>query len=310
MNEYQQLVNSSQKKRISLTNSQIRSIKNMYVDIAKDLDNRLKVAKKGSLTERWLKDYKKQFQNDIKELNKVLERNIKNSMGESVNLPIDIQLSFFNMVDKQYNMDVSPRFSTMFTKIPNEVVAELISGEFYKDGKGLSKRIWFNQQKANADFDYIIQRGIAEKRSVYDIATDLSSYVNPEAEKTWDFKKIYPSVGNKKIEYNAFRLAVTSISHAYQLSMQRSCKANPFVEGIEWHTSNSHRGPCPTCQDRDGNIYEPDKLPLDHPIGVCHFTPVINRSLDSVAMQLRDWMNGGSDDMLDSWYKEYGTDFI
>ena len=125
----------------------------------------------------------------------------------------------------------------MFSKIPQQALEELVNGQFYKDGRGLSERIWLNEIKANADFDYIIQKGLAEKKNVYELARDLSDYVNPDVKKDWNFKNIYPSVGNKKIEYNSFRLAVTSISHAYQLSMQRSCKANPFVEGIEWHHS-------------------------------------------------------------------------
>jgi hypothetical protein len=300
------MVQEAQSQRVKLTKRQIKEIKKMYKDIANDLEEKLKSANKGTLTERWLKDYQKQFQQAIKDLNKVLDTSIKDSMTDSATLATDTQIGLFQLVDEKYSIDSASHFTNMFTKIPQSTVEELVNGKFYKDGKGLSKRVWSNEQKANADFDYIIQKGLAAKKSVYELASDLAKYVNPDSKKDWDFKKLYPSVGNKKIEYNAVRLAVTSISHAYQLSMQRSCKANPYVNKIMWHTSNSHRGPCALCQSREGHEYDPDKLPLDHPLGVCYFVPVVNKSLEDIGSELNAWLKGGNNDMLDQWYKDNG----
>lgn len=310
MNEYLKLVAEAQKQRMKLTHKQTYRIRKLYRDIARDLDKRIKQAPKNSLSERWLKDYQKQFKNDIKILNKILEVDIKKSMGKSAEIASNIQLNFFYMLDEKYNLDCKSHFANMFTKIPEEALKELINGGFYKDGKGLSKRIWFNENKANTEFDYILQKGLTEKKSVYDLANDLADYVNPSVKKEWDFKRIYPNVGNKKIEYNSFRLAVTSISHAYQLSMKKSCKANPFVEKIEWHTSSSHRDPCVVCQNREGKKYTPDELPMDHPNGVCYFTPVIDKSLDDIGSELHGWLHGGSNTKLDNWYREYGNEFV
>ncbi|WP_096635829.1 polymorphic toxin type 50 domain-containing protein [Clostridium cochlearium] len=310
MNEYLELVDKAQKQRIILTKKQMKNIRDLYRDVAKDLGKRAKRANKDSLSERWLLDYQKQFKKDIKELNKILRKDIEDSMLESARYANNIQLDFFNLLDIKYKLNSKETFSNMFSKIPQESLQELISGDFYKDGKGLSERLWFHEKEANANFDYIIQKGLVEKKSTYELAKDLSDYVNPEVKKDWSFKNIYPGVGNKKIEYNSFRLAVTSISHAYQLSMQRSCKANPFVEGIEWHTSNSHRGPCTLCQSREGKTYKPDELPLDHPNGVCYFTPVITKSMEDIGLELHDWLYGGSNSKLDDWYKEYGREFV
>ena len=301
------MVKKAQEARVDINKSQLKKIKKMYSEIAKDLENQLKTVKKDSLTERWLKDYQKQFKKAVQELNVVLAKDIKDNMGKAATLPVNMQMKLFNTIDSKYSLDSSAHFSNMFSRIPTEVLGELVNGKFYKDGRGLSPRIWGNAQKANADIDYIIQKGIAAKKSVYDLANDLVTHINPDSKKSWDFKKLYPSVGNRQIDYNAARLAVTSISHAYQLSMQRSCKANPFVEKIEWHTSNSHRTPCATCQSREGKQYDPDKLPLDHPWGVCYFTPVIEKSMSDVASELKDWMNGGSNEKLDSLFKDkYG----
>lgn len=303
MNEYLKLVEDAQKKRINLTREQQNRILKLYKDIAKELEKSIKKANPKSLNERWLIDYQKQFKKYIKDLNKTLKKDIESSMLKSAEYATGIQTDFFNLMDIRYGLNAKASFTNMFSKIPQESLKELISGEFYKDGKGLSKRLWFNEKKANGEFDYVIQKGLAEKRSVYDIASDLAKYVNTSVKKDWDFKKIYPNVGNKKIEYNSTRLAVTSISHAYQLSMKRSCKANPYVEGIQWHTSNSHRDPCQICLGREGIIYPPDKLPLDHPWGVCYFTPVIEKSLDDIGSELHNWLHGGSNSKLDNWYK-------
>lgn len=306
MNEYEKLVEEAQNKRLELTRKQIYRIKKMYIDIAKDLEKSIKQSSANSLTERWLKDYQKQFKNDIKQLNKVLKNDIEDSMLKSAEYAAGIQMNFFSLIGDTYNLNIKETFSSMFSRIPKEALKELINGEFYKDGKGLSKRIWFNENRANGEFDYIIQKGLAEKKSVYDLAKDLAAYVNPNVKKDWDFKRIYPSVGNKKIEYNSFRLAVTSISHAYQLSMKRSCKANPFVEEIEWHTSNSHRGPCELCRSREGKKYTPDELPMDHPNGICYFTPVVDKSMEDIGSELKNWVDGEPNSILDKWYEDNG----
>ncbi|MBU3185648.1 hypothetical protein [Clostridium estertheticum] len=309
-NEYLKLVAAAQGKRIKITKDSIRQTRDLYKDVAKDLSKRARGASKGSLNERWLKDYVKQLKSGIKELNKILKPNIENSMLKSAECASSIQLDFFNMLGIKYSLNNKESFSGMFSNIPKEALTELTNAGFYKDGKGLSQRIWANNGKANADFDYIIQKGIAEKKSTYDLANDLADFVNPEVRKSWDFKKIYPGVGNKKIEYNSLRLAITSISHAYQLSLQRSCKANPFVEGIQWNISNSHRGTCGLCKSRDKKIYKADDLPLDHPMGVCCFTPVIEKSMEDIGTELHGWLHEGNNTKLDGWYKEYGSEFI
>lgn len=306
MNEYLKLVDEAQKKRLKLTNDQVYQIKNMYNDISRDLIARLRTAPKGSMDERWLNDYRRQFRRDIAYLNEVLSKQLTGSMEQSAGYAANIQTEMFDLVSSKF--DISNSFSNMFTKVPTEVVGELVNGSFYKDGKGLSKRIWHNENKANGEFDYIIQKGLAEKRSIYDIASDLAKYVNPNVKNDWDFKKIYPGVGNKKIEYNSFRLAVTSISHAYQLSLKRSCNANPFVEGIQWHTGNSHRNTCSQCRDRDGVIYKAADLPMDHPNGLCYFTPVIEKSMEDIGTELRNWINGGSNPRLDEYFPNAAID--
>lgn len=309
-NEYLELVKNAQEKRIKLTNDNIKLVKNLYSDIARDLTKKIEKSSEKSLTERWLKDYRKQFNKEIKELNKILEGNLSESMLKSASLASNIQQDFFNEVSDKYKISFKDAFANMFSRIPQNAANELISGSFYKDGLGLSERLWMYKGKTNTQFDYIIEKGLLEKKNVYDLAKDLEIFINPNKRQEWDFQKIYPGIGSKKIEYNSFRLAVTSISHAYQLSMQRSCKNNPFVDGIQWHTSNSHRGPCSLCLSREGKIYKSDELPLDHPLGVCYFIPIVEKSMNDIGKELNKWVNGEENSKLDNWINKSNVDIL
>lgn len=304
-NEYLLLVEEAKKKQIKLNNKQIKQIRNLYLEVAKNLEIKANKVKKGSLIERWVKDYKKAVEQEIRRINGVLFTQISDSILESANIAKEIQLNFFSLIDEKYKGNIDKSFTGMFSNIPNKVLHEIVNGDIYKDGRGLSKRLWWNEKKVNGDVDYIIQKGIAEKKGAFELAKDLEMYVNPEAKKDFEFKSQY---GNRRVEYNSFRLAITSISHAYQLSMKRSCKMNPFVTGIQWHISNStHRNTCELCKSRDGKIYSIDELPLDHPMGMCHFTPVIADSMEDIGTRLNKWGKGGSDKELDEWYKKYGS---
>ena len=75
---------------------------------------------------------------------------------------------------------------------------------------------------------------------------------------------MYPRT-NKKVDYNAQRLARTAVNHAFQQAQKRSCEKNPYVEGIRWISSNIHGRTCPICSDRDGEVFMVKDLPLDHP---------------------------------------------
>ncbi|MFR3483130.1 MAG: hypothetical protein ACLTXL_06365 [Clostridia bacterium] len=89
-------------------------------------------------------------------------------------------------------------------------------------------------------------------------------------EKPWNWGVVYPGV-NRQVDYNAQRLARTAVTHAYQLSLQRSTRDNPFVRGYRWHSSNSGRV-CPLCRKQDGTVFEKVICPLDHPNGMCVVT--------------------------------------
>ena len=143
--------------------------------------------------------------------------------------------------------------------------------------------------------------GVAANKSAYEIAKDLEQYVNPNAKKEWDWSKVYPGT-TKKVDYNAQRLARTMVSHAYQQSLLATTKHNPFVTGYRWRSAHVSRT-CELCNERDGQVYSADDLPLDHPNGMCTFLVELSGSLTDVADRLGNWVNGAEDPELDNWYK-------
>lgn len=297
--QYRELVAEAQKKRIQITRQQQQQIAKLYRDIAYDMGKDISRKSEKTLTYRWLKDYARSLKGQ--------SRQIYNDLRGIVSLGILETASAVSGAEQEFWSGVVPglseRFRDTFSTIPQACVDELMSGGIYKDFAGLSERLWNYKQKFDRDIGYIIDRGIIEQKSAYDLAKDLEIYVDPRAAKPWEWRKVYPNC-NRVVDYNAQRLARTSVTHAYQMSFQRSTVDNPFVEAYQWHSSNAGRT-CELCRQRNGQLFEKDSVPLDHPNGMCIITAVIPKSMDEIADELSDWAAGGSNPALDRWLGIY-----
>lgn len=188
-----------------------------------------------------------------------------------------------------------------FSYVNKSAVESVISGRIYKGDWSLSKALWGTTKKTQTDLRTVIAEGIAQNKSIYDIAKDLEKYVDPAAKKEWDWSKVYPGT-SKKVDYNAQRLARTMVAHAYQQSFVQSTIKNPFVTKYKWLSSGART--CEICADRDGQYYDKDDLPIDHPNGMCTYVAVIDQPMTAVADRIADWALGGSDPELDI-FEEY-----
>ena len=306
--DYIKLCQEAQNNKLKLAKKQEKQIKQIYNDMYLNVSKKLQKSNPGSLNERYLDQLRKDLEDEIRTVNTKVSKIIKKNTETSSELANNVQLDFFMSINDKYDLNLGPTFSSMFTKIPKQAMNEILFGKVYKDNKGLSDRIWQYTNKFEKDIDYIIAQGIANKKSIYEIAKDLEKYVNPNAVKDWEWRKVYPN-SNKKIDYNAQRLARTAINHAFQQAQKRSCSKNPYVEGIKWITSNSHRT-CELCKSRNGTIYKVNEVPLDHPNGLCTTVPEIPMTLDEIGTELREWINGESNSKLDKWFSEHGEDFL
>ena len=307
--DYLKLCEEAQKKKLKLMKAQEKQIKQIYNDMYLKVSKKLSKVNPNSLSKRYLEELKKAIEKEIRASNNQVKKLIKKNMEKSSELANNVQLDFFMSINDKYDLNMKDTFSSMFSKIPKDAMNEILFGKAYKDRKGLSERIWEHTKRFNKDIDYVIGKGIANKKSTYDIAKDLEKYVNPDAAKNWDWKKVYPNTG-KKVDYNAQRLARTSINHAFQQAQKRSCEKNPYVEGIRWISANVHGRTCELCRERDNQLFSIKDVPLDHPNGLCTTVPEIPMNLEDIGAELRAWVDGESNNKLDKWFSEYGEDFI
>lgn len=290
--------------RVKITNEQAKQIRGLYKDLANEYKRELRVLSTKSnissyMRTQYLNDYVKELENDIKYLNDNVEKTITSNM---------LRVSKA-VVEDSIVLDKKMGFRGVFTKqfyIPQDVVSIVTSGKLYKGKWTLSKAIWSDNQKKISDIESVVAKGIAGNKSTYEIAKDLERYVNPQARKSWNWAKVYPGT-NKKIDYNAQRLARTMVSHAYQESFVESTKDNPFIEAYMWVASGGDRM-CPICEDRDGEIFKKEDLPLDHPNGMCTFEIVMTKSYEEIGREIADWINGEGDPELNEELDEYAEE--
>ena len=296
LGNYLELVGEARKKRLEITRSQEKELRGLYEEIAKELENSLKRYSPKTLTYRWLKDYSKTLRRESKTLHQTIEKKVSSSLLQTAGAVAEAEQKFYAKACPI----LSERFSHVFSSIPEQIAEELMSGGIYRDFSGLSERIWQYEKQFSRDIQTIISRGILAQKSAYDLAKDLETYLRPEAKKPWDWGNVYPGV-SRQVDYSAQRLARTAVTHAYQLSLERATKDNPFVEGYRWHSSNAGRV-CPLCKERDGQLYEKDSLPLDHPNGMCVVTAEISKSYEEIGRELGDWAAGKNQNpALDRW---------
>ena len=290
-------LNTAEQERVQLTQKQQKHIEQIYKGVAKDIDKRLKNipdVPSAALQKYYLENLKKQVLEELDKASADLKDMIEGNMKSVTESVLNSTLDFAQKVG----------FSVegLYSHVPDEIVKAVASGQLYDGDWTLSKALWKDHMKTQYDVNTVVAKGIAENKSAYDIAKDLEKYVNPAATKEWDWGKVYPGT-NKKVDYNAQRLARTMVSHAYQQAFVRSTIKNPFVTKYRWDASNSARV-CPICAERDGQLYDKNDLPLDHPNGMCTFEAVIPDSMEDIADRVADWAYGADDSELDTWAED------
>lgn len=265
MNEYEKIALETRKKVSKLTLEQQKELLELYNDVIKELSKKAKRFKSKSLTERWTLDYKKEINKAKKELSKDIFYETHGAIGRAAKLGIETIERIMTMIFSKAGIDPGDYFKTMFSQVQDKVVKDIISGNLYKDKRTLSNRIWNYTNEFGQDIQYMINKGLLEKKSAIELAKDLEEFVKEPAKRETTWGKVYPNLKNKRVDYNAMRLARTSINHSYQTASIQSSNMNPFVEGIQWHSAMIHGRTCEVCMERHGRVYPVKSVPLDHP---------------------------------------------
>lgn len=289
----------AEEARRSITSAQEKEIAKLYRRVYQGIRKQIQaIPKNGNISSRMRKQYLEKLQSQLDEAYKELRNDVKKTVEDNIEKAAQAVADSTGKFLKDVGLTIEGAYSF----VPKDIVTMLSTGQLYQGNWSLSKALWKDVQKHQFDINRIIAEGVAANKSAYDIAKDLEKYVDPSARKEWDWSKVYPGT-NKKVDYNAQRLARTMVSHAYQQSLERVCKNNPFVSGYIWQSAHSSRV-CPICANRDGQFYKKGELPLDHPNGVCTFIAEIEGSMKDVGERLGDWVNGKEDSNLDNWYQD------
>lgn len=305
----------SERERVKLTNQQLYEIQRLYVNAADDFAKEIEKLKgrdniSSILRTQYLENYQKDLANELSKINAEIESNIKANIKNIANIVVKENQSYIS--------SLGIGIKGAYSYIPDDVVKTIISGQLYQSDWTLSSAIWSYNQEQHKAIQAIIAKNITENKGVYDIAKELEKYVDPNAEKPWDWSRLYPGV-HKKIDYNALRLARTLTSHAYQESFERATEKNPFVSAYKWNNGH-HSRICPICIARAENdeyglgpgIFPKGEVPLDHPNGYCYLSVVQTMSNEQVVDSLANWYHGtGSKKMnnqLDEFARSLGYD--
>lgn len=292
--------------RLEITREQAANVQKLYLAVYRDMRRQLKGMTSGGATSSLRRSQLKHLTESLKTayegLGRQLEGNITSAVEQTSQAVVDANTAWLS--------EAGLKIAGAYSHVPQDIVTMLATGKLYSDGWTLSKAIWGESQQKAHEIDLIVAKGVAANKSAFEIAKDLESYVNPGAVKPWDWSKVYPGT-SKKVDYNAQRLARTMVSHAYQQSLERVCKKNPFVIGYKWRASHSVRT-CELCRERSETdhhglgvgVYPKGELPLDHPNGMCTFLTVMSDSLSGISDRLADWANGKEDPELDQWMGE------
>ena len=292
------------KARDSIMASQKKEIAELYEKWADEIGEKAKYYSHKSnpsapVSERYFKELQKQLKATSQEVSNEVYKKIKKNMyivSDSVVKDNVDWLKSFGFDEKGLN--------AAFSYVPDSIVRNLITGQVYDSGWSLSKRIWSDNEDTLKRIYEVMAGGLAESKSIYEIAKDLEQYVRPSAKKNWnlktkDGKKIYP----KQVDYSAQRLARTLTQHTYQQSFVAATKDNPFVEYYIWHSNGSRV--CEICLARDGKQFKKDELPLDHPNGMCVMEPSVDKDMNK---KLVEWFNSpdGTYPEIDNFAKNFG----
>lgn len=286
-----------------LTTAQNNQIRVMYKRLADQVSKEsLVLSKKDNVSSILKKQY-------LGKLEQQLQVEVKNISNQLQNIIPDTSMKVADAVvlaNKEWLSGLGMNMTGAWSNVPTDVVNSIMTGKVYDSGWSLSKRIWGIEQKTMQDIHYVIAQGMAANKSSFEIAKDLEKYVNPSAAKTWDWKKVYPNT-NKTVDYNAQRLARTLTHHAYQQSFVATTKFNPFIEKYKWLSSNG-ANTCQLCAERDGQLFDKDKLPLDHPNGKCTWSAVISKSSKEINQEIADWYKSddGTYPEMDDFAKSLG----
>ncbi len=335
MDLHEQLVRVARREMLSQISITDRLIKQLYRRAAKAIEKQIAGAKAGSLTERWLTAYKAELDREIERLSEGIYTATVDGARRAAEARVECEREYLRRAAALAKVDDS--FVSTLANVPTEALRAMIDGRLYTDGRMLSQRIWSATGRLEDNLAEIIQQGVAQKLDALTLAKQLQAYVNPSAACPVSWHTLYPDIPfDRRVDYNALRLARTAITHAHWAAEKAAAKKNPLCRGLKWNLSDSHyeRQVEPSGEDvcdeyarhDEGlgeGVWPIDKLPMPHPQCLCYRTEVLptleeaaeilssRADLNESERRLSAWAKGeAKDEALEKDYQRWKMEKI
>ena len=272
----------------------------IYQDAFDNIANKIKKCDKDSYRRKLLQQYAAEIYN---EMNDLMRQIVQDTADQVLDKYSDlVQRGLSGRGFDQDGFDMHMKTTVNITN--RQLVEQMIKGKVYDDGKSLDNRLWNVSQGAGKKLNAAIASCLAQGMGAADMSEVIKQFAHT-GHHTWDRHKIREklgdgyarSFGRSGLDYEALRLARTTITHQAQLATLAGAQVNPYMNAVRWHSSHTAGRTCALCNDRDGTIFDLKEVPLDHPNGLCFLEPVfmINGKVatpEQIAKDMAKWASG------------------
>ena len=294
-----------------LTKEQEKQIGKIYIKAFKDIEKKLEKCTDNKYRERLLRAYQTQIYDELYPL---IERGIIEITGAILNIQRESMTELLQEVlDNQTEIVDGKHKLQVIVDITNRrLVDQMVKGKIYYNGRGLDKMLWDVAKCAEDKLNLAITSCIAEGMGAVEMSQNLKEFATG-GHHTWSRNKIKEKLGpgyarkySGGLDYEALRLARTTLTHQSQLATLATSKINPYMNAVIWHSDHQAGRTCQQCIDRNGTKYYIDKesVPLDHPNGMCWLEPAYSMTSEEIANDMKAWGKGEPNSgLMDKIYK-------
>ena len=285
------------KKQTKVAEKQVMRI---YQDAFDNIANKIKKCDKDSYRRKLLQQYAAQIYNEMNDLMRQIVQDTADQVLDKYSDQLIQGLTSTN-INKD---DLKSHLKTTVNITNRQLVEQMIKGKVYDDGKSLDNRLWNVSQGAGKKLNAAIASCLAQGMGAADMSEVIKQFAHT-GHHTWDRHKIREklgdgyarSFGRSGLDYEALRLARTTITHQAQLATLAGAQVNPYMNAVKWHSSHTAGRTCSLCNDRDGKIFDLKEVPLDHPNGLCFLEPVFmingkEATPEQIAKDMAKWASG------------------
>ena len=294
MNKFEKLKKNTRKEFLLIIKEQEEEIEYIFEEAAKEIEkNQNKISDIAAL----LLFLKKLFSKMNSDIYSVINKNLK----KVIDVYGDIDLHYMtDITSNEYILNSIKKYSNDNKK---DVVNTILKGLIYADLLSLKKRC---TKSINRTLNLLKKKvnNLSNKSddiTISEIITDTENIINPK-------------VKDKKLLYDANRLARTTLIHSVREIIKENAKDNIFNIGIKWELSPDHWDRMPDGDECDVyaendmyglgiGIFPVDEVPFQHINCLCSLYPIM-LDYNIIAERIENWINGASDNELEDWIKQ------